>query len=306
MSARVRSIRRLIMSGSPSRGPALKTALEQIGLQAGQPEDPHSMLNLQRIIFNPGRDSEERLVAALEGLNLTGGGEGIGEIPRIRNALLLSKDKSALREAIDDLIAFEDSGISLSADAGFFVFTGTATSLERGREVAADAGSFSFTGTAATLIAPITTSFANPGGTGDRTASITVTSTATLGTGSNSMLVNGALANEYWWNGGQSSRQVVFDFGSGAKKYINEVKFYQDVGSGAVNQGTWLMEASDDDVSYTTFSPSFVWGDENTGDTNPFTNTNTAGNRYYRLRQTAGVTSSTPFIREVEFKIADV
>lgn len=81
----------------------MKTALEQLGLETSQ-ANPLAMGNLQKIIFNTNNDSEARLVAALEGLNITGEGSGGGGVPQIRNALLLSADKEALRAALNDLL----------------------------------------------------------------------------------------------------------------------------------------------------------------------------------------------------------
>lgn len=146
---------------------------------------------------------------------------------------------------------------------------------------------------------PPTTDYGNAGGSGDRTASITVTTTATAGAGSPSMIVNGTNTNEYWWSGGESSREVVFDFGSGAAKTIDEFKWNQDVG---VNHGTWVFGRSDDNISYTEFPESFLLGTANGDQTVPVTNAGTG--RYYRLRQTAGNNVSTPFVREITFKIA--
>jgi hypothetical protein len=143
------------------------------------------------------------------------------------------------------------------------------------------------------------TSYANPGGSGDRTASITITATPTQ-SGSNTILINGAIDNGYFWNDTSSGNTVVFDFGVGASKIIDEFTWYQDVG---VNHGTWVFGGSNDNVSYTEFPESFLLGNVNGADVEPVTNS--TGYRYYRLRQISGNVTSTPWIREVTFKIAD-
>jgi len=94
------------MSGVGAKDSQLKTAIEQLDLVMGR-SDPNAFLNFQNIIFNTGRDSEEELTEALNGLNLTGEGElsGLFAIPRIRNAILLSGDEDAVRIAFDELLA---------------------------------------------------------------------------------------------------------------------------------------------------------------------------------------------------------
>jgi hypothetical protein len=145
-----------------------------------------------------------------------------------------------------------------------------------------------------------TTSYANAGGTGDRTASITITTDVTPGGGTTANLINGDTAdNVYWWAGGQSSRSMRFDFGSGASKVIDEFKWYQ---SGAFNQGTWKLGGSNDGSTITDFPETFLLGNATT-QTNAVTNS--TGYRYYHLRQTAGFTQGVPWVYEAEFKIAD-
>jgi len=140
--------------------------------------------------------------------------------------------------------------------------------------------------------------YGNPGSIGNRTGSITITSTAVFAVGTVSTLIDGINTGaNAWWNAGQSNREILFDFGVGASKTIDGFTWYQDVSSG---NGTWVMEGSNDNSSYTTFPESFTLG---TGVEHVVTLTNTTGYRYYRLRQTAGTTSNTQYIREIEFKI---
>jgi hypothetical protein len=144
---------------------------------------------------------------------------------------------------------------------------------------------------------PPTTSYANPGGTGNRTATITVTTTITLGGGTISQLVDGSYALNIWFTA-QTLRTITFDFGAGASKYIDEFKWYQ---ANAIGHGTWVFGGSNDDSSYIEFPETFTLGSAAT-QTVPVTNT--SAYRYYRLRQTSGATNSGPNIGEIEFKIA--
>lgn len=140
-------------------------------------------------------------------------------------------------------------------------------------------------------------SFANPGGTGNRTASITTTTTATAGAGNVTQLVNGTRANEFWWSSGQSGREVKFDFG--AARLITEANWYQDSASA---HGTWQWQGSPDNSAWTNIGATFTLG-SSVGQTIATLSGNVTSYRYYRMLQTAGTTSSSPYLREVEFLI---
>lgn len=147
-------------------------------------------------------------------------------------------------------------------------------------------------------------SYWNSGGIGDRTASITVTTTATLGAGSIDNLVDGGYgANSTdgcWFNNGQSTREVKFDFGAGVQKIINGFRWSQGTTG---NHGTWVLEGSNDDSSYTGIGSSFILGSIGAL-VAIYQFTNSTAYRYYKLRQTSGITNSGPWLREIEFKIA--
>lgn len=167
----------------------------------------------------------------------------------------------------------------------------------------ADAGPFSIAidQFASTIV--LVPSYWNPGARGDRTSSITVTTTATLGAGTINNLVDGAFAanstDGCWFTNGQSSREVKFDFGVG--KIVDGFFWYQSANS---SQGTWVLEGSNDDSSYAQIGSSFTLANS-TRQLSPYKFTNATAYRYYKLRQTAGTTSSVPWLREIEFSIAE-
>jgi hypothetical protein len=169
--------------------------------------------------------------------------------------------------------------------------------------------------------------YGNDGGQGDRTASITVTTDATLAAGTPAKLVNnnwGAnSSNATAFNSGQSNKNLTFDFGSGNAKRITEARvFFNSSGS----QGTWKWQGSNDNSSWTDLTDGFTLNDTTAplngglsmngalgasvgvgtvleGSSALLAN-NTNTYRYYRMLQTSGSTSSTPWIIEFVFKIA--
>jgi hypothetical protein len=100
-----------------------------------------------------------------------------------------------------------------------------------------------------------------------------------------------------WFGGGQTDKEIVFDFFS--PRIITEAKWYQDIGS---THGTWKWQGSNDKSSWTDIGSPFTLGGVAT-QTQTELSGNTTAYIYYRLLQTAGVTSSGPYIREIEFKI---
>jgi hypothetical protein len=157
------------------------------------------------------------------------------------------------------------------------------------------------------LVAP-TTAYANSGGTGNRTASITTTATAAaIDIFSNfQRLIDGSFtassagsceplgtvnANEY----------VRFDFGAGVKKYIDEIKMYYNNGAGAPNNGSWKWQASNDASSWTDLA-TFTWNQLT--QTVTLTGMDFGGYRYYQMICPAGHSLTNDWFEEVEFKIA--
>lgn len=148
------------------------------------------------------------------------------------------------------------------------------------------------------------TSYANTGGTGDRTSIITVTSNRLFETGAYQALVNGVTSVEtlqYWVNGTLSAdvHYVQFDFGS--SKIIDEAKYYQQLTS---TQGTWKWQGSADASSWSNIGSSFGLGGVTTQTITALSG-NVTGYRYYRLLAVSGTSNDSPWIYEFEFKIDD-
>lgn len=133
----------------------------------------------------------------------------------------------------------------------------------------------------------------------DRTSFITITSTSGTGGGTLSNLVDGAAVDNstdsWWFSGGQTGREFVFDFGTAVK--LAEMTVMQD---NSTSQGTWQPAWSNDGVSFTNFgSPVTIGGAVNSiQDLSAMP----AAHRYVRLLQVTGTTSSSPFQREWLFK----
>ena len=152
---------------------------------------------------------------------------------------------------------------------------------------------------------PISTSYSNPGGTGDRRSIITISQSSLnfpqSSTANLTFLINGNLTDQGNWmsNGAADGQWIRFDFGSG--KIINEFKFYQ---SSAVAQGTWKVQGSNDNSAWTDIGPTFTLG----GGTDPAVITAISSNatsyRYYRIIKVSGSTNAGPYTREFEFKIS--
>lgn len=147
-----------------------------------------------------------------------------------------------------------------------------------------------------------TTSYANTGGQGDRTALITITTNETWDAGTTSdNLVDGATGASTTDSvdlpvTAVAGKYVQFDFGTA--KYIDEFTSEQTVAQTAV----WRWEGSDDAATWTTLNASV----QLTGTTTvvALTNVPTAGYRYYRQ---IGVSGSyvNAYWQEVTFKIAE-
>lgn len=149
-----------------------------------------------------------------------------------------------------------------------------------------------------------TTSFSNTGGTGNRSSSITVTTT--LGTGGADgtigILVDGDLtagAGTYFSGETTSGKVIKFDFGSGASKFIDTLRWKQQDASG---QGTWKPQGSTDNSTWDDIGSNQTLGGATTS---YIAMSPTGGYRYYRLLGVSGSTSNSPYLYEAEFKIAD-
>ena len=151
----------------------------------------------------------------------------------------------------------------------------------------------------------MSTSYSNPGGTGDRFSLIPVTSSGSF-VGLVSSLVEGSQDNELSFGSGATSTfWIRFDFAlfsGGGRAIIDEAKWYQSTADG---HGVWQWEGSNNGTSWTAIGSSFSFGG-----VSPQTITSMAGNttayRYYRLRGVSGSVSTSSFIREIEFRIETV
>jgi hypothetical protein len=147
------------------------------------------------------------------------------------------------------------------------------------------------------------TAYANSLGTGNRTASITVTAdngTFDANTGYDG-LVDGAtpVSGRYVPSGTAfQGKKITFDFGSGASKVIDEIKL--SVGS-AADQATWQVSGSNNGTDFTNIGSAKTFPRIASTFLSFF---NLTGYRYYRLTGSSG-TVSQDYWKEVEFRIAD-
>lgn len=149
------------------------------------------------------------------------------------------------------------------------------------------------------------TSYANLGGSGDRSALITVTAASGLLSGDVAQIVDGAWPGTLEWVSGQTAGWIQFDFG--APKIINEFMLWQ---KGAVSHGTWHLEGSDDASTWTQIGDHFllqgaaIFNGPGSRGGRGYPLSNATAYRYYKLVQESGVTQNYT-LEEIDFKIAD-
>lgn len=151
-----------------------------------------------------------------------------------------------------------------------------------------------------------TTDYGNTGGTGDRTASITVTTTLNVASGTASNLVDGGTGNNTTdslavTTAAAAGVYIRFDFGSGASKVIQEARWKQ---SSTDSHGTWKWQGSNNGSEWFDIGSSFTFGGATTQTMNQLSG-NTTGYRYYQIVGVSGNYSQAPWYQEMEFKIAD-
>lgn len=147
--------------------------------------------------------------------------------------------------------------------------------------------------------------WSNKGGAGDRSSLITISRTATGGSGPISNAVDGdyseSATGSWDWTGGQSAREIKLDFGSFPKKITKAIWYRSNV---LDSDGFWKLTASNDDASYVDISNAI----EIVGTTRYYvfdsTGTNDGYYRYYKFVQTSGTTSSAAWHQELEFLIS--
>lgn len=150
--------------------------------------------------------------------------------------------------------------------------------------------------------APLTTAYV----TGNRTASITVTTSASLlsGAAPASRLVDGSFVQStsgstyFASSGAGAGAWIMFDFGTA--KVIDEAKWYQ---SGVGTSGTWKWQYETSGVvaSGIDVGSSFTLGASAT-QTMTSLNGNTQASRYWILVGVSGSLNPGPWLEEIEFK----
>lgn len=173
------------------------------------------------------------------------------------------------------------------------------------------AGATNLDSSVAGLLKPtsaLVTSYANSGGAGNRTASITVTSNMTAQSPTTwAALVNGSTASD-----GTNSVDdplgvttitagdyITFDFGVGVKKYIDESSLYVSTGTG---RGTWKWRGSNDNATWTDVSAAVTWA-LGMPLVVPLSGVPSAGYRYYQWVAVSGGTWPNGYLNEFEFKL---
>jgi hypothetical protein len=147
--------------------------------------------------------------------------------------------------------------------------------------------------------------YGNASGTGDRSATITVSKSAGLVmTGALSEMVNGVNSPTLWFNSVAAAGQWIhFDFGG--LQIVNEARLYVD--SFSTDCGVWQWQGSADDSSWTNLGASFTLISPNTILAWDCQTMDLGGNanayRYYRLLGISGNYSSHPYLLEMTFKI---
>lgn len=167
-------------------------------------------------------------------------------------------------------------------------------------------------GASGALFVNPTTSYANAGGTGDRTATITVTKSGlTWDAGADNNLVDGGVGTNATDSVDEPSTSatgdlIIFDFGSGASKFIDEIKLITS--AAATHNATWQFQGSRDGVTYEDLrTTTFTWGTGTTTVTldQPNGTSNKPGWRYIRLVGGASSVWANNWFEEVQFKLAD-
>lgn len=159
----------------------------------------------------------------------------------------------------------------------------------------------------------VDTAYSNPGGTGDRTADITVTSNM-FGAGDPNLLVDGDVAANPGLTmiPGQSDGYIKFDFGSGADPIIDAFRYYIRTHVHSLSMGVWEFDGSNDDstwVNLSTAGPAALWfftaGEEYAVACIEIAGfQNATGYRYIRMIQIKSVVPpSAPELIEFEFRI---
>lgn len=153
-------------------------------------------------------------------------------------------------------------------------------------------------------VVSVPASYAHAQGSGDRTATITITSDMPTN-GTFPPWINGDTASDgqFSFTGGATpavGRYFAFDFG--APRLITEAKRYQ---GGTTNSGVWQWQGSSDGSSWVNEGSTFTWGGSPTG---AVMGDLSAANTLYRHWQIVGISGNivdSEWQREIEFKIGE-
>jgi hypothetical protein len=147
----------------------------------------------------------------------------------------------------------------------------------------------------------------NADGRGNRTSSITISTTLALSGGTINNFIDGGFGDNTTDSveitGGQSSKEIKFVFAT-AKMITGFVRYY----SNGNDVSTWKLQGSLDDITYVDITGA---GAPVGSVGNPYylrqnsTGTNDGYYLYYKLVQTSGTTSGSPWQREIEFLLVD-
>lgn len=158
------------------------------------------------------------------------------------------------------------------------------------------------------------TTYAHAQGTGNRTSTITQSSSGMGFSAAENKLINGAWAQDLTWNAADITNDWVrWDFGAAVT--MQQARWFQ---SGAQTHGTWKWQGSADASAWTDVGSSFTLGDNSDlarwapggsldldvsvmGDLTA----NTDGYRYWRILGVSGAASVVPWLYEVEFQLVD-
>lgn len=136
--------------------------------------------------------------------------------------------------------------------------------------------------------------------TGDRTGTITVTTTATFGGSGVTTLVNGVTGSSSTFiSSVTAGQQIRFDFGSGNSVLIDEAKLYMENSGQA--EGNWKWRGSNDLMSFTDLTGNIAVV-ASTVTTHTGLNGNTTGYRYYCFEYVGSNAAGSPGWAEFEFK----
>jgi hypothetical protein len=149
------------------------------------------------------------------------------------------------------------------------------------------------------------TSYANTGGTGNRTAIITCSTNITVAGGVIGNLVDGSnlngVTNSVDFNGAANTNGNFIAFAWAAVKYIDEVNIY--CAASAPSNGVWVWEYSVNGSTAWTQVASFTWNTQT--QTVALTGVPGSGALAYRMRKNGTLGSmSNIYYGEVEFKIS--